>query len=398
MKRLKDHFDPKYSQISFYVVFTAIITYILYRVINNIEFILPAVGKALHWIGLVLMPLIIGFIIFYLLDPIVDFLEKRIKKLPLIGGKIKGSRGIAVLITYAVIIAGLVLVLSILISALTRNIRLVRLEDIIALVQSIAKGFQDLSANLTAWLEEKNLEFFQQTDIANTVSVTIQGAAASIGNYVLSLVTNLPGILTTLLFAIIFSIYILIDEAGLKKYWHGVLKALSNEKAYQAAMMVLSDADRIFSGYIRGQLLDTLCMGIMCGVSLSIIGVSYAPVIGALTGVANLIPYMGPVIAYGGSIIVCLMQGQVQKLIIALIVLFIIQTLDGNVIEPKLMGVSVDVHPMLVIVALLFGGQVGGLVGMLLAVPVAAILKIQFDRLVDLRTQQKEKSADAGGQ
>ena len=162
-----------------------------------------------------------------------------------------------------------------------------------------------------------------------------------------------------------------------------MLIAVGGKKARRYCRILVNDADTVFSGYIRGQLIDALIMAVLVSVSLYLIGVKYAVIIGILSGIGNLIPYLGPVVAYGSTILVCLLSGDWKRLIVAIIVLFVIQTIDGNVINPRLLSSNVDVHPMLVIAALIIGGALGGVVGMLFAVPVAAFLKIQFDKIIN---------------
>jgi len=130
--------------------------------------------------------------------------------------------------------------------------------------------------------------------------------------------------------------------------------------------------------------------------ALSVVGVKYAVIIGVLSGIGNLIPYLGPVVAYGSTILVCLLSGDLRRLLVALVVLFLIQTVDGNVINPRLLSSSIDVHPMLVIAALIIGGSAGGLVGMLFAVPVAAFLKIQFDKVIASLLQARMPAGSDG--
>ena len=204
---------------------------------------------------------------------------------------------------------------------------------------------------------------------------------------------HIGSFLTNLLFAVIFAIYFLLDGKGLVRYWNRVLLAIGGRKVRKEFHVLAKDADSVFSGYIRGQLIDALLMAVLVSVSLSLIGVKYAVIIGVLSGIGNLIPYVGPIVAYGSTILVCLIAGDFRRLLVAIVVLFVIQTVDGNVINPRLLSSSIDVHPMLVIAALIVGGSLGGIVGMLFAVPVAAFLRIQFDKIIDTlikaRTPQK---------
>jgi predicted PurR-regulated permease PerM len=166
--------------------------------------------------------------------------------------------------------------------------------------------------------------------------------------------------------------------------------ALLNPKWNKKVARLLADADSVFSGYIRGQLSDAVVMMILISLSLSIIGVKFAVLIGIFAGIANLIPYCGPFVAYFSTIIVCIVNGQYTELFIAVIVLFIIQAIDGNIIAPKLLSKSIQIHPVLVIISLIFGSAIGGLLGMLLAVPVGALIKLLFVRYIDYKLEKKD--------
>ena len=132
----------------------------------------------------------------------------------------------------------------------------------------------------------------------------------------------------------------------------------------------------------------------MLTVVLSLIGVKYAILIGIFAGLGNLIPYLGPIIAYVTTALSCLAFGEYKKLIIAVIVLVIVQALDGNVIAPKLLSQSIKIHPVLVIISLIFGNAIGGLFGMLFAVPVGALIKLLFSRYVDTRLKEKQEAQE----
>jgi predicted PurR-regulated permease PerM len=116
-------------------------------------------------------------------------------------------------------------------------------------------------------------------------------------------------------------------------------------------------------------------------------------VIGIIMGFGNLIPYFGPILGYAATVIVCLPDGNYIKMVTGLVIIAIIMFIDGNVINPKLLSDNINVHPLLVVAALLGGGVIGGIAGMLVAVPTAALLKLQFDRhLQKLEDLNKEKS------
>jgi predicted PurR-regulated permease PerM len=151
-----------------------------------------------------------------------------------------------------------------------------------------------------------------------------------------------------------------------------------------------NDLDRVFSGYIRGQLTDAFVMMLLISLVLSLTGVKFSILIGIFAGIGNLIPYFGPIVAYVTTTIVCLMNGEIKTLIISLIALFIIQAVDGNIIGPKLLSSSIKIHPLIIIVSIIIGSAIGGFLGMLLAVPVGAYVKLVFVRFINHRLEHKE--------
>ena len=128
----------------------------------------------------------------------------------------------------------------------------------------------------------------------------------------------------------------------------------------------------------------------MASIALSVAGVPYAVIIGICIGFGNLIPYFGPIVGYAAVVIVCLPSGNITKMLIGLAIIAVIMFVDGNIINPRLLSENVDVHPLLVVAALLGGGVLGGIAGMLIAVPTAALLKLQFDRYLKRLENERE--------
>ena len=214
----------------------------------------------------------------------------------------------------------------------------------------------------------------------------------SIGGFLTKIFSGVKTGATTLVFAVIFAIYFLLDEE-IRVYWGRALDAFTSSSTREKLRQFIKDADRVFSGYIRGQAMDALLVGAMVTVAMLIAKVPYAAVIGILTGLGNLIPYVGPVVGFGSLILVCLAEGSIRSLVIGGIILVVVMFIDGNIINPRMLSSNVEVHPVLVIVALLAGGRVGGIVGMLVAVPVAALLKLQFDKAVEKRLKANAEDA-----
>ena len=385
-KRRKRH----YRLIMRYVIITVVACYILISLTGNISTVVTSVVKWLGMVGMLLKPLFWGFVLAYVLAPAVSFFEKKLQKSSIggrqkssIGGRKKSKRGLAVAITCVLTLLGLIILLSVMVSAVTRNLKIASLDDLVVMAQSLANSVNSLEQSIMRRLESMNISTGEVESALQQLLHKIAEFSQGLTSGLTGAVGHIGGFLTATLFAIIFCIYFLLDYKSLKKYWNRVLLAVGGPKARRNFHVLADDANSVFSGYIRGQLIDAIIMAVLISAALSLVGVKYAVIIGILSGIGNLIPYVGPVIAYGSTILVCLVTGDLRRLLIAVVVIFIIQTIDGNVINPRLLSSNIDVHPMLVIAALIVGGALGGVVGMLFAVPVAAFIKIQFDKIID---------------
>lgn len=366
-----------------YAVLALVVSYICARIADHMGGILQAAARAAGMAGMLLQPLFWGFVLAYVLLPLEKMCERRLRGIPPFNKKGARRRGPAVAITMVGVLLALLALLSVVVSAVTRSLKIASLADLVDMVRSFAQTFQNFAQAIMDSLAEYSISSEEVSAAVREIGQRLAGFTGGLGSGLAGRVTQIGGFLTGALFAVIFAVYFLMDRENLRRYWSRVLLAVGGKKARRTFRVLTKDADAVFSGYIRGQLIDALIMAVLVSASLSLIGVHYAVIIGILSGIGNLIPYVGPVVAYGSTILVCLVSGDLRRLLAALIILFIIQTLDGNVINPRLLSNTVDIHPMLVIAALIIGGSVGGVVGMLFAVPVAAFLRIQFDRIID---------------
>ena len=384
-----------YRLIAAYAAATVLACYILLNLADNAGRILEVIGHGASMVGSLLAPLFWGFVLAYILAPLVDGCEKRLRRVPYFRKGRKSCRAPAVAATCVMVVVVLVLLFSLVVSALSRSLKVASLDDLALMLQSFAETLKSLQQTIMLRLEEMNISSGEVTNALREVGEKLAAFTSGLSTGLTGMVGQIGSFLTSAVFAVIFAIYFLLDGKGLSRYWNRVLLAVGGKKARRGFHVLAKDADAVFSGYIRGQLIDAFIMAILVGAALTVVGVDYAVIIGILSGLGNLIPYVGPVIAYGSTIFVCLLTGELQRLLVAIVVLFVIQTVDGNVINPRLLSSSIDVHPMLVIAALIIGGAAGGLVGMLFAVPVAAFLKIQFDKIIDAlllaRAPEKKK-------
>ena len=299
------------------------------------------------------------------------------------------------MITYLIVAGCIFLILSAIISSIAKEIQLADTDSLKNIALSLLNSGKEFIKAVTSKLEQFGIKSTNLSEYQQKLISWINDSTSSIASGAFSFVSNVGSAISKFLIAMVLSIYVLIDLDNLKKYWQKAAGALLRNRSYGAVSTFLKDADYCFSGYIKGQFLDACVMAVLVSVGLSIVNVKYSILIGILTGIGNLIPYVGPIFAYGGTILACVVDGDFKKMVIGLIVVLVIQGLDGNFINPKLLSNSISVNPILVIIALLIGASLGGLLGMLTAVPMAALLKKEFDRFVAWREAKKlEKSGE----
>ena len=379
----KNLWNKKYALGVLYLLLLALLYQLGIRFLDNFSRLGGHLATLFPWASQVVSPLLLGFAIAYLLSPICRFFERMLSKNLFLSKKEKLCRNTSILLTFALLLLGIVLLGSLLLSTLTKSIQLLRFEDLFEGIEDFAYTVEKFYTDL--YLRLGNLPIGGE-DIKGAVQSLLQKAVVffqNMGNSVFSSLGNLAGALSTLVFGIIFSLYFLADGKKILSYWARVFRLLFGEKRLEKIRLFLKDADRVFAGYLRGQIIDGMIMAVLVSVGLSILQVRYAVVIGVLTGFGNLIPYVGPFIAYGLTSLVCLLYSDLTKLPPALIALFIIQTLDGNVINPRLLSENIDVHPLVVIVSLIIGGSLGGFLGIFLAAPVASLIKLELDKYME---------------
>ncbi|MGN0361906.1 MAG: AI-2E family transporter [Bilifractor sp.] len=307
--------------------------------------------------------------------------------------KRKSCRGLAVAITCLIVALIIFVLLSLIVSTITSQISVISMKSFDTITVGFVNNLNALASNIESVLHRLNISSVQINDLVNQAGTAVSDSIEKIAKNLIGNIKNLPSFFSMLLFAIIFGIYFMVDGEGLKKYWGHVFRTIAGKKGRKYLEEFATEADRVFSGYIRGQLIDALFMAVAVSIMLSIIHVKYAIIIGVLTGIGNLIPYVGPFVAYGSTAVVCLLNWNLQRFIIAMVALFILQTIDGNVVNPKLLGNSIRIHPVLVIVSLLIGEKVGGLLGMIIAVPCGGLLKVYFEKLIAYIAGRKKAAA-----
>ncbi|MCH1627406.1 AI-2E family transporter [Ferdinandcohnia quinoae] len=298
-----------------------------------------------------LLPFIISIFITYLLLPIVERINNR-----------GVPRTIAILLIYLIFFGGIGF-------GIYRGIPIV-----IHQLKDLADSFPQFVNTYRGWLHEV------ETRTANLpvgIHERIEDFFLSIEAYldsILKSVVNLTGIINSiLLLAIIpFIVFYMLKDYNqmIKVIWY-----ITPRKIRKSGQLFLRDVDESLGNYIRGQLVVCLLVGGVTSLAFWVFGMKYPLLLGIIVGMTNIIPYFGPIIgAIPAAIIAATLS--IKLLVIVVLIIFVLQFIEGNLLSPLIVGKSLRMHPIVIMAALLLGGEIGGIIGLIVAVPVVAILKV----------------------
>ena len=267
-----------------------------------------------------------------------------------------------------------------LIITITQQFNSLHDASLFQIIQAFTQSLNQMYQGILTWLEKMNVKSEQAQQIVDAIR---NGLTSNFGTGVQGIghtLNNIKSVGSTILFSIIFSVYFMLDWPSLHTYWENVAEVLFGEKTAPHLNHIWKDISTVFAGYIRGQMTDAIFMMIAVSVTFSIAHIPYGIVIGVLTGIGNMVPYLGPIVGYGLTLISGILSGNIQVIIVGFIILLVIQGVDGAIVNPRLLSKNVQIHPMLVLLGVIAGNKTGGFVGMLIAVPITALLKTWFER------------------
>lgn len=376
MKRLKDY----YKWIVAFIFCIAVIA--VYKTFDNIGNIGKAIGVVLN----AFKPFFWGFVIAYLLNLPAKKIAELLKKVKVDFIR-KRARGISILVIYLMALAAAGLIIMKFVPALYRNI-------------------VELSLNLPNYASEiinriENLEIVKRFGLleAETIdaSATINAFIGKInpdeiGKYAQSVFHMTTGIFSAVI-ALIASIYMLLDKERITNALIRIIRIFFKKETADNICRYAHRANEIFTSYIYCRLMCSIIMAIACTIALSIMKVKYAIVLGLFIGAMDMIPYFGSIISVVIAEIIILLTGGIWKTVWTTVTLLIMQQIDGNIMAPKIMGMSLDMRPLWIIVAVTVGGSLFGFLGMLLSVPVAAVLQtVAADGIAEYEARKKKKA------
>lgn len=356
----------------------AISVILVYKLLDNLSNVQQWFDTFLR----ILRPFFIGLLIAYILLLPCRWFEKILKdsKLKLIQKK---SRTISIVITYMITIILIIVVINCIFPVLKNSV-IELFSNIQGYYETAIQKLDELPNDnfLKSDLIKGTVEQIQNIDVKEILSINNE----KIMQYAQNIISLFSGIFDIFV-SIVVSVYLLSQRNKILKFLGNLTRAIFKDKAYQSIANYFNNGNKVFFGFLSSQIIDAIVVGILTTIAMSIIGVKYAPLLGFMIGLFNIIPYIGAIVAVGISILITLITGGIGQAIVMAIVVIVLQQIDANIINPKIIGHSLEISPLLVIFAVTIGGAYFGIMGMFLAVPVAAVIKTIMEDYIQYRNQ-----------
>lgn len=363
-----------------YIVALVAIIAIIFLMIANWGVVLAVIGKFLT----ILMPFILGFFFACFINPLVKRVHSLLNRIkPGKGAKIK--KAFSVIISYVVVIG----VITVLLIYIIPQIK----ESIGELGNTIQDGYQYMITHQKE-LNEK-IPFIRLGGGIEYIKEFAYKKIMSNGSEILPYVYHVSSSLLTtsynVLMGLVISIYIILDMKKLKRSARKVVYALSPKKKEQEVWQTMKQCSHIFNGFLIGKMIDSLIIGILCLIAMSILKLPYALLLSLIVCITNMIPYFGPIIGAIPGVMIYLFIDIRYAFIFALMIL-ILQQFDGLYLGPKILGDQTGIKPLWVIFGITVGGAYFGVMGMFLGVPVVAVIMYLLQLFLDKKLKKKNIS------
>ena len=324
----------------------------------------PLIVTIYDFLKAVLGPFVIAMIISYVLNPIVTLLHER-----------KVPRTIAVLLIYAVFCAALTVLLVNMIPMFAQQ------------VQEFNRHIPELSMRAQNLMKDINNTSFLPDSFRDGVDKALLGMERRVSEALFDFVNNIGNVLNAVFVTFIIpflAFYILKDFDVFER----TVITYVPKSHRKNTVRLMKDIDHALGSYIRGQFLVCLIVGILAYCGYLLIGMPYALLLAGIVAITNVIPYMGP---FFGAAPALLMASTVslKMMVMVAIVNTACQILEGNIISPQVVGRTLHMHPLLIIFALLVGGEIAGIIGMILAVPIFAACKVIIQHMFAYYVRRK---------
>ena len=360
----------------------ALTVVIVYKMLDNFS-------NVTEWFATffrILKPFFAGLLISYILFMPCKKIENTLLKSKFKFVKNK-ARGLSVIATYIIFVLVIVIIINCIFPVLRESV-VELVSNIPGYYETLVNKYKELPEDsiLKSDIIKDKMAELSNIDVKQFLSINNE----KIIEYVKNIINIFSGIFDVFV-SIIVSVYILLQRTTIMKFLRRFARAVFKKNTYEAVNKYFTKANEVFFTFISSQLLDAVIVGILTTVAMLIIKVKYAPLIGFTIGLFNMIPYIGAIVAVGIGILITFITGGLGKAIAMAIVVIILQQIDANIINPKIIGVSLEISPLLVIFAVTVGGAYFGILGMFLGVPIAVVIKTVLNDWIDNKNKFRDE-------
>lgn len=360
---------------------------VLYFILLRLHIITNAIVSIIKAIS----PIFIGLLFAYLLNPLMKIFEKIVTKkiTPIIfkdnKKHAKFDRIVSLFITYLIVFLAIFLFIMFIVPNLLDSLQVmvnnipIYINNIYDYLKNLLKNNPDLSLSI----EKINMNITEY--ITNIMVPSADSLMTNLANSITSFISGIVNVAIGL----IVSIYLLFDKENFIKGTQKVLDIIIPDKIYESVMNALEYTHKIFGGFMTAKIIDSLIVGVITFIAMAIFNVPYALIISIIIGVTNIIPYFGPIIGSAPCALLLLMIDP-GKALTFIILVFLIQQFDGNILGPKLIGNKTGLKSFWVLFSILLFGGLFGFVGMIFGVPIFAIIYSIIKAYIDKKLEQKK--------
>ena len=375
----------EYLKISLYAILVIIVSILFYRISSNTDNIAPSIASFFAGIIKVISPILYGLLIAYLFNPIMAFFEKYLMKWfkPKSMRQKKAIRSFSIALVYLFIIGTLILVFRFMIPKIFDNIK------------ELATASPNYIHQLETYLDtaesavDSNLSTFPYQfdtskifDILNPEKYFDANFLSDIVSAIMSQAVNITSSLFNWIMGLVIAFYVLAQKENFAYSMKKLTYALFSRSNANRIINLLSEGHEVFIQFFIGKFIDSLIIGIIAFIGLTLMDNPYAILLALIIGVFNMIPYFGPILGAIPAVVITLFTGFTPAVFVGLFI-FILQQFDGLVLGPKILGDSIGLSPFWIISGILIGGALWGALGMFFASPIIAVLLANLDRWMD---------------
>ena len=368
---MKEEIKIHWRTWAFYVTI-GLVLILVYKLLDSINGLVFGVRQLFS----IVSPFLVGILLAYLLYIPENKIENLFKKSQKIKIR-KNSRKLGIFFTYIITLLLLIIIINFIFPVLIKSINEL-IGNVPIYYSKVIDSYNNLPDDSFLKTEQvyNTLKELQNFDFKKYVSVE------KITSYIKGAVGIARGIFDIFV-AVVVSVYILSERNEILSFFKKFIRAIFKEKTCNFIEKNFYRSNRIFFKFISSQFIDAVIVGIIATIVMNLLKIKYASLLGFGIGLFNMIPYFGAIIAIGFAAFITFITAGISKTIIMLIIIIILQQIDANIINPKIIGDSLKISPLLVILAVTIGGGYFGIIGMFLGVPIAAVLKILVNDYID---------------